>query len=798
MPVPVPALRPTQLQQRMQLSTPRVRSSKACVAVAATQPTTPISRTRTAPPDVEETQATSKSLPGTPSAKLSTSLRFSFDVEDLAPRYGKRRPATMQFCPVPDAQIEPKATAALKEDLERLLLPVANKTEKFLQRRPPSYVFAAQEAGSEAPLRFEAGDPEGLTAARPAWCPVLTASDNGRLRSQLEAVLADQSHLRSRGSGLHCDSSWWHEEPEADGTLIEVLLRLGASYSALGRFAHAAQLLRRALIRVEDMARGFAACSSGASSGAEAMRAELLGTLSGVLCQQGLHAEAEAMLWQARQLAKIAGISELYVKLTCDLAEFNRKCKGNLKTAQRLFHKGLEMRIKTVGLENIDTASALHAAGVFAAQKGDYEEARRLITDSLRIRIKLLGRSHLSAAEAYHSLAAVHEALQSPAEAIQLYEAALHVKRHTLPEGHVSIVDSESQLTALYVRLRRHEDSLALLRSSLGRCLRTVGEKHGSTAKVLRDLGSALLGQALEAKGKETLKAYLAQLEEAQDFLERALAAAQAVFHQGHDTVASCRAELGQVHFHKQEYGKAEAHFASAMRIYRRRVCHPEVILMMLWLGKAQLEQPKRTAKGGRQLRRALCLWESCSARSGIKALASMRPLTLQHIEEIRALSTPKADSGPEEPAAEPPSSQHAQSAAEQSPKSPPHPATPTGRPRPPCLSPSASRTSSSQGSNISGSSGGADSSFIQHPAGSPGSHCSSIAITRASRSRGVTSSFAVPSPLPSHESSSDSRSSDSQEPSEMREETLDEVMSRVRKSASEYEAIQHRGPFLC
>ncbi len=42
-------------------------------------------------------------------------------------------------------------------------------------------------------------------------------------------------------------------------------------------------------------------------------------------------------LWQARQLAKIAGNTELYVKLTCDLAEFNRKCRALKRRGGVLF-----------------------------------------------------------------------------------------------------------------------------------------------------------------------------------------------------------------------------------------------------------------------------------------------------------------------------------------------------------------------------------------------------------------------------------------------------------------------------
>jgi len=366
------------------------------------------------------------------------------------------------------------------------------------------------------------------------------------------------------------------------------------------------------------------------------MRAELLGTLSSVLCQQGLLDESEAMLWQARQLAKHAGHAELYAKLTCDLAEFNRRYKGNVKAAQRLFQLGLEMRMKTLGLEHIDTASTLNAVGVFAAQKGDFEEARRLITDAIRIRIKLLGRTHLSVAEAYHNLGTVQESLQCHTDAARLYEAALQVKRHVLPRSHVSIADTENLLCALYSKMDKHEDCIRLLRDCLAQCLRTVGEAHASTASVLVNLGYALHTAASERHHKMPLAAFLAQLDESQAFLERALEVRRRLFHRRHPSIAECRAGLGYVLFKKQEFRRAEGHFAAALRICRRNYgnVHPDVSLWSLWLGKAQLQQ-QCFAEGRDSLKMSLRVAEKLAAKGGV---GGRSPLSGSHLEEVRSL----------------------------------------------------------------------------------------------------------------------------------------------------------------
>jgi tetratricopeptide (TPR) repeat protein len=534
--------------------------------------------------------------------------------------------------------------------------------------RWPSYIFATSEGsdivvdqvGDEQDSEENCSDWRGVTSSRPSWCNVLTAAQNAQLRSRSQQIVQDipmagspmaacggdaerrspasssTSPASSQGTPVAAKwgpSSWWHLEPTHDGALIEVLLRLGAAHSALGRFAHAAQLLRKALIRTEE-----AAQRSWVSSGlsADALKAELLGTLSGVLCQQGLTQESEVMLWQARQLAKQAGHGELYLKLTCDLAEFNRRQKGNMKAAQKLFQVALEMRLKTLGLENIDTASTLNAVGGFAAQKGDFEEARRLITDALQVRLKLLGRSHLSVAEAYHNLAFVRAGSHHFEDAVGLYEEALKVKRRVLPESHMSIADTEHQLSALYTKMKKHEECVRLLRRCLQDASKTVGEMHPSTASVLMNLGHAVHMLASSRKLKAPLSSYLVQLDESQALLERAFRTRKAIFHKRHPSVAECRAYLGYVHFSKQEFDKAENHFSKAIRVYGRQYgrMHPDIATWSFWLGKAQFVR-RRFRRGRENLQMALQLSEMLAAHGGAMG---QNPLNHENLEEIRGL----------------------------------------------------------------------------------------------------------------------------------------------------------------
>lgn len=550
--------------------------------------------------------------------------------------------------------------------------------------RLPSYVFAGSTAhtigstkpDSEATACGDGSDGGLDTAAlpvaadslkvlsmRPRWCQALTAEQNHSVRQKLQELFPDEvtPEGSSQSAGMEVASKWggwqvrWYEEEAHDEVLVEVLLRLGLAYNSLGRFAHAAQLLRKALLRVEEMVQG--GLCTGLS--AEHMRAELLGTLSSVLCQQGFREDAEAMLWQARQLAKHTGESSaLYIKITCELAEFNHKFKGNLKAAHHLFKQGLEKRIQTLGYDHLDTAYSLNQLGVFSAQRGEHEEAKRLIVQAVHIRRRLVGKSHLSVAEGYHNLAGVEENLKNYNDAARLYEAALQIKKKALPEYHVSIADTQNNLSIVYSHLKKHQECVHLLRQTLEQCLRTVGETNLSTASVLMNLGHALHCLATANRAESSPVLYKAQLDESLRLLQRAFAAKKALVDKQHPSMAPLRSNFGYVLYKKEDYAKAERHFSAAVRISQKHygAAHPDVARWKYWVGKTEIRSGQ-VAKGRDSLREALDISMASSGMSGPSAF------TAEQFEEIRLLmdesdeeeDVSMSDSAAE-PAAEPPS----------------------------------------------------------------------------------------------------------------------------------------------
>jgi len=659
-----------------------------------------------APPATPKHKATSSTA--TPKHKTASSAATAAGL--VSSPQPAARPAAL-----PSPPLSPKV-AAVSPDAGSVPPQASRPGMRPAYRRPPSYVFASSDGAgsdgagesasrqapgaehSEASEFDAAAAADGTVAFRPAWCQVLTAEQNPSLRRELEAVLhftgpglgaLETARLPGKQPPLGLASAempktgaeWgdprvlWHEEEAHDSVLVEVLLRLGLAYSSLGRFAHAAQLLRKALLRVEEMTQR----GSTIGVSAEGMRAELLGALSGVLCQQSLWQDAEAMLWQARQLAKHAGYTELYVRLTCDLAEFNHKFKGNMKAADRLFKTGLEMRRKNLGVDHLDTATTFNAVGVFSAQRGNFEEAGEYVTQAIKVRCKILGSQHISVAEALHNLANIKESLQNNSEAAKLYEHALQIKTQVLPSGHVSIADTQNNLSILYSKMKRHEECVGLLRRTLDQCLRTVGEVNASTASVLMNLGHALHSLASAHRAESSISAYAAQLDEAQGMLERALTVKKALFHKQHPSIAQCRANLGYVHFKKNEFAEAKRHFTASLRICRRHYggAHPDVAKWLYWVGKTQMAMHQES-EARESLRAALQISELQRVPdAGHRSARRSSIFTQEQLEDIFRLvhgpysqgeaSSPVDEDAVSEPAGEPAAEPPSEEPAERS-----------------------------------------------------------------------------------------------------------------------------------
>eukprot|EP00397_Hematodinium_sp_SG-2012_P002121 GEMP01002127.1.p1 GENE.GEMP01002127.1~~GEMP01002127.1.p1 ORF type:complete len:1076 (+),score=307.11 GEMP01002127.1:1356-4583(+) len=469
----------------------------------------------------------------------------------------------------------------------------------MLKKKPsrpltPSYMYASGEIITEDMMVVEA------PATRMDFREPHTSADNARLRSRL--------------AQLDPMEEPWYLHWMNDTVLCNVMLELASAQAGMGHFAHAAQLLRKALMTL-DTAQQSCRCSIAKDTA----RAQLLLELARVLLEQGLWMEAEAMLWQSKQLSKHLNLVNLEAAVTCELAEFNARYRGRMTTAERLFRRGLDMRVKVLGLDNVDTAKALNALGVFLAKKGELSESKKCIMDSIVIREKLLGKMNLLVGEAYHNLAGIMDDMGDLNDAVRVYELALKIKQACLPENHHKIAETQNNLSVLYQKNHRYAECIAMLRNCMQQCTAMLGHDHPSTASVKANLGHAIHSYATHQQeiGASSEALVQAQLEEAQCILYEALQVKESIFRNPiHPGIASCRASLGQVCFKTKNYSKAVKNFQFALNCVGSKSASADAARYMFWLGKS-LSYEGNHKEARRYLKQALAHKQSNTFTDG-------------------------------------------------------------------------------------------------------------------------------------------------------------------------------------
>lgn len=131
-------------------------------------------------------------------------------------------------------------------------------------------------------------------------------------------------------------------------------------------------------------------------------------------------------------------------------------------------------------------ADALHNAGSLRVEIGDAAGAEALIAESLTVRRRLASGGDIKVAGTLAALADVKDELGRPAEAIELLEQALKAAVEVDPDHHHAIVIQGN--LGLALAAVEPDRAVELHRDALARAIRTLGERHPTTAHALANL----------------------------------------------------------------------------------------------------------------------------------------------------------------------------------------------------------------------------------------------------------------------------------------------------------------------
>jgi tetratricopeptide (TPR) repeat protein len=324
------------------------------------------------------------------------------------------------------------------------------------------------------------------------------AAELHRVRSSLRHRQGD--HARALADATQSLALLERARGPKDVALADVLIGMGMSLNALGRYAEAEQHHARALALVE------------AVYGLEhPLRAAHLNNVATALRLQGKVAEAVARYSEALALGERllgtehASTSMIRVNLGDALAR-----QGQLTEALPHYERALASLRGEGDGGRVRVANVLLSLGSAQADLGQHAQAEAAYREALALQEAQLGPRHPDVALSRNNLGWLAMDTGRLKEARAHFEAARELWEATLGPTHPKVASALYNLGHVELRLRRVRPALVHLRRALAVREQVLGAEHPRVAQTL-----GLLGEALVEGG---------ELREAREPLERAVA----------------------------------------------------------------------------------------------------------------------------------------------------------------------------------------------------------------------------------------------------------------------------------
>ena len=277
--------------------------------------------------------------------------------------------------------------------------------------------------------------------------------------------------------------------------MAAVVYNLAAVNHALGRYAQAEPLARRALeIDIELHGPEHIDVASGLS---------LIGTL---YYEQGRHDEAEPMYQRALAIQeKSLGPQHPHVADTLHNLVLVHKYRGHYAEAELLARRALEIRRRSLPADHPDVADSLHSLAGLLNRQGRPDEAIPFCKQALAIRLQRFGMDHADVADSLAEMANLYDSQGLPAEEEALLDKALEIRRKVFGKDHPKVAASLGSLALMYEALDRPAEAERTHREALAIRERRLGQHHPDLATTLHNLASLLAASRRDEEAEELL-----------------------------------------------------------------------------------------------------------------------------------------------------------------------------------------------------------------------------------------------------------------------------------------------------
>jgi len=154
--------------------------------------------------------------------------------------------------------------------------------------------------------------------------------------------------------------------------------------------------------------------------------------------------------------------------------------------ALEYLYKALDINLKTLGENHLDTAGNYNNIGSVYYYKKNYDKALEYYNKSLKIDLKTLGENHPRTAADYNNIGSVYH--KNYDKALEHYKKALEINLKTLGDNHPNTAITYNNVGLAY-KEKNHKKALEYFYKALEIDLKTLGENHPDTATTYNNIG---------------------------------------------------------------------------------------------------------------------------------------------------------------------------------------------------------------------------------------------------------------------------------------------------------------------
>jgi len=259
---------------------------------------------------------------------------------------------------------------------------------------------------------------------------------------------------------------------------------------------------------------------------------------------------------------------------------------GLYEDARAHHRAALNIRIRTLGEEDMETLVSMTQTAKSLSAQGKYKEAESLNRKVYEIKLRLLGEEDGQTLLSMSNLGVILKNMGRLEEAEKLHRKSYEINRRKLGEENSKTLGSMTNLAVTLKNLRKLEEAEAILRRVVTINCNIVGEENQDTLTAMHNLANVLLKKKQKSEAEEmhrrvldirtrilgedhpeslssmngfalTLKS-LGKIDEAEEQFRKALSGQRKVLGEEHFETLATMTNLANLLYIKREYAEAE------------------------------------------------------------------------------------------------------------------------------------------------------------------------------------------------------------------------------------------------